>query len=130
MNCEEQLIFTNKTNAFMKYCGIRITELSESHCRAELEIRDELKNTGDTVHGGLLFTLADCTVSALSRLIYGSAVTLDSDFHFLSNTSEGKLVSEAFAEHVGKNVSRFQVKILSEDKILASGCFTCYNTAK
>ena len=64
MTFSQQMEFTNRENRFMNHCGIRITKLEPECCEAQLSVADYCKNTGETIHGGLLYTMADCVVSA------------------------------------------------------------------
>lgn len=126
MTFQEQLTFTNRENSFMRHCGISITHLEEGLCRAELSVEDYCKNTGETVHGGLLYTMADCAVSAYARALGGSPVTLSGEFHYLSNVTSGTIRAEATPIRLGGTVRLFQVQVLSQDTLLAQGTFTCY----
>lgn len=121
----EQMNFTNTENRFMRHCGIRITALEEGCCRGELSVAEYCKNTGDTVHGGLLYTMADCVVSAYSRALGGSPVTLSGDFHYLSNVTEGTILAEAVPVRLGRRVMVYEVAVTAGEKLLARGTFTC-----
>lgn len=122
----EQMDFTNRENRFMNHCGIRITALEEHLCRAELSVTDYCKNTGETVHGGLLYTMADCVVSAYSRALGGTCVTLDGSFHYLRNVTEGIITAEARPVKLGKTILVFRVQVTAGEKLLGEGNFTCY----
>lgn len=126
MTFAEQLEFTNQSNQFMNHCGIRIAELREGLCRAELTAAAYCKNTGDTIHGGLLYTMADCAVSAYGRAVYGSCVTLSGEFHYLSNVTEGLLTAEARPVKQGGTVLVLRAEVRAGEKLLADGTFTCY----
>lgn len=126
MTFSEQLDFTNRTNRFMNHCGIRVTELREGLCRAELTAAEYCKNTGDTIHGGLLYTMADCVVSAYGRAVYGACVTLSGEFHYLSNVSGGTLTAEARPVKQGGTILVLQAEVRAGEKLLAQGTFTCY----
>ena len=126
MTFSEQLEFTNRTNRFMNHCGIRMTELREGLCRAELTVEDFCKNTGETIHGGLLYTMADCAVSAYGRAVYGACVTLSGEFHYLSNVTGGVLMAEVRPVKQGGTVLVMRAEVRAGDKLLADGTFTCY----
>lgn len=125
MSFSEQLTFTNENNAFLRHCGIEITCLEPGLCRAELEVEDYCRNTGETVHGGLLYTMADGVASAYARAVGGASVTLGADFHYLANVTSGRIVAEARPSHAGKTVQVFRVELKSDGKLLAEGTFTC-----
>lgn len=121
----EQMEFTNRTNRFMNHCGIRITHLEREGCRAELDVAEYCKNTGDMVQGGLLYTMADCAASAYARAVREGPVTLSGDFHYLSNVSAGTIVAEAVPVRLGKTVLVFRVTVRGGEKLLAEGTVSC-----
>lgn len=127
MTFSQQLEFTNCENRFMNHCGIRITKLEPDCCEAQLTVADYCKNTGDTVHGGLLYTMADCVVSAFARALGERPVTLSSDFHYLSNVTQGVLTARAVPIHSGKTIKTFQVTITSGKTLLSTGTFSCFD---
>lgn len=126
MEFAEQLEFTNENNRFMRHCGIRLTRLEPGLCRAELDVAEYCKNTGDTVHGGLLYTMADCAVSAYARAVGDRPVTLSGDFHYLGNVTEGVIAADARLDHLGRTIQVYRVEVRSAGKLLAEGTFTCF----
>lgn len=127
MTFSQQLEFTNCENRFMNHCGIRITKLEPDCCEAQLTVADYCKNTGDTVHGGLLYTMADCVVSAFARALGERPVTLSGNFHYLSNVTQGVLTAHAVPIHSGKTIKTFQVTITSGETLLSVGTFSCFD---
>ena len=126
MTLLEQMEFTNQENRFMRHCGIRITALEEGVCRAELQVSEYCKNTGETIHGGLLYTMADCVVSAYSRALGGKCVTLDGTFRYLQNVTEGTIIAEARPVKLGRTILVFRVQVKAGEKLLCEGSFSCY----
>lgn len=59
-NLKKKLIEYTAENAFVQACGIEIWELEEDHAVMGTTARPELLNPMGMLHGGLLFTLADC----------------------------------------------------------------------
>ena len=59
-NLKKKLIEYTAENAFVQACGIEIWELEEDHAVMGTAVRPELLNPMGMLHGGLLFTLADC----------------------------------------------------------------------
>lgn len=126
MDFDGQLEFTNRENRFMLHCGIRITELCRERCCAELDVGEYCRNTGGTVHGGLLYTMADCAVSAYARATGGAPVTLGADFHYIANVADGRIAAEAEPVQLGGRIELFRVRVFCGEETLAEGSFTCY----
>lgn len=84
-----------ETNPFMQWNGIVVEELDVDHCICSMELRPEQTNPNGYAHGGVLFTIADVTASALARADGRNYSTLDSDVHFLRNVKKGRITGEA-----------------------------------
>jgi acyl-CoA thioesterase len=104
-----------ETNPFMQWNGIAVEELDEDHCVCAMELRPEQTNPNDYAHGGVLFTIADVTASALARADGRNYSTLDSDVHFLRNVKEGRIVGEASIIRRGKTSVVVETVIRAED---------------
>lgn len=116
----------NATNAFGNYLGIQINEVSAGYAKVSLDIRPEYTNPYNTVHGGVLYTMADMAGGTAAYSYGQPVVTVDSNFHFLSagrNTT--KLIGIGKELRNGKTLGVFEVLILDQDeKLLCSGTFT------
>ena len=66
-NLKKKLIEYTAENAFVQVCGIEIWELEEDHAVMGTAARPELLNPMGMLHGGLLFTLADCCSGVTAR---------------------------------------------------------------
>ena len=56
-----------ENNPFARLAGIHIQLLERDHAVLEVQLRPELLNPLGAVHGGLLFTLADCCSGVTAR---------------------------------------------------------------
>ena len=56
-----------KSNPFMDHCGIEAVVSSPECSEVTLTIRPESRNIHGVVHGGLLFTMADCVAGLTAR---------------------------------------------------------------
>lgn len=116
----------NATNAFGNYLGIQIDEVSAGYAKVSLDIRPEYTNPYNTVHGGVLYTMADMA-GGTAAYSYGTpVVTVDSNFHFLNagrNTT--KLIGIGKELRNGKSIGVYEVLIMDQnEKLLCSGTFT------
>lgn len=128
MTHSEQMEFTNHRNPFLQHCGITAQELDERHALLTAPFAPQCANTVGTVHGGMLYTMADGVVSMLARADGHAYVTLDSSFQYLCNTTEpGTLEARAELIRRGHKVSVIRVEITHREsgRLLATGTFTC-----
>ena len=65
-------------------------------------------------------------VSAYSRALGGTCVTLDGNFRYLRNVTEGTIVAEARPVKLGRTILVFQVQVKAGGTLLGEGSFSCY----
>ena len=79
----EQMERVNKTNPFMLHNRIRAVALSEDRAEVRAEITEDSLNAMQTVHGGLMFVMAEVAAGLVTRNDGRKYVNLDSSFRFL-----------------------------------------------
>jgi 1,4-dihydroxy-2-naphthoyl-CoA hydrolase len=103
--------------------GIRFVEASLDRLVAELEIRDDLRTGGGSVHGGTLMAFAD-TVGAVATVINlppgAGTTTLESKTNFLAAGRDGILRAEATPLHKGRTTMVWQTRVTDETGRLVS----------
>ena len=104
-----------ETNPFMQWNGIVVEALDVDHCICSMELRPEQTNPNGYAHGGVLFTIADVTASALARADGRNYSTLDSDVHFLRNVKKGRITGEASIIRRGTTSVVVETVIRAED---------------
>jgi 1,4-dihydroxy-2-naphthoyl-CoA hydrolase len=104
----------------MAHLGIRIVQVEADRVVGELEVRDELKTVGPSVHGGTLMAFAD-TVGAVGTAALGfKTATLESKTNFFAAATAGKLRADATALHKGKRSHVWQTRVTDEGGRLLS----------
>lgn len=83
----EQMERVNQTNPFMLHNRIRAVALSEDRAEVRAEITEDSLNAMQTVHGGLMFVMAEVAAGLVTRNDGRKYVTLDSSFRFLRGSS-------------------------------------------
>ena len=126
MTYEELRNQINSADEYSSRLGLVVTELDENGAKTELPILKEYHNPFRTVHGGILFTVADVTggVAAYSN---GSPVcTVDCDFHYLNaGLGAKRLYASAQKLKIGKRLLVYDVFVYDEkDVLLCKGTFT------
>lgn len=115
-------------NLFMKHCGIKTRVLEDGSFEAYLDFSDFHKNPYGYLHGGILYTLADVGAGINARRFFEFPVTTNSDFHFFSNTDEGRVYARFSVLHRGKKTFVVRTTVSDDkDNLLAEGTFSFYN---
>lgn len=126
----EEIMHAAATNPFTKYCGIKLFRDENGNYISTIDISKNHLNMYGTVSAGLLYAMADTTGGMNCRKFFSKVVTLDSDLHFLANTSGGKLTCRA--EIVDRGLRTAAVKVFlertenAENILLGTGTFTYY----
>ena len=116
----------NASNAFANLIGLKITEISAGHCTCEMEITDDMTNPIQSVHSGVLFTIADVTGGGAAASHGFDITTVDSSFHYLRpGIGTKKLTASARELKAGRNLLVYDVSVADEKgTVLAEGIFT------
>lgn len=126
MNYEMIVKTRNASNAFANLIGLEITEIKEGFCKAEMDIDKNMKNPINSVHGGVLFTIADVAGGGAAASHGYNICTLNSSFSYLRpGIGTTKLTATATEMKAGKNVLVYNVAVADQDGVvLADGVFT------
>ena len=116
-----------KKNAFTNYNHIVVESITEDGGVLRLDIRPESKNPHGMVHGGAMYTMADCAAGIVVNTDGRRHVTQGSSMHYLKNRTEGVIRASGRVVHRGKATSLVHVEITDETgALLASGEFTFF----
>jgi acyl-CoA thioesterase len=93
--------------------GIRIDEARSGYCRLSMDVRGDMLNGHGTVHGGMVFALADTAFAYVCNGANQRTVAAQASIVFLSSAQDGEtLVAEAeeLASEGRSGVTRVSVK--------------------
>ena len=104
--------------------GLLGVELSPEEARAELRVRDELRQRGGAVHGGVHASLADSLACASTAAALEPAVKLTSaiatQVNLLRPIAQGTIHAEALAKHRGRTTWVWEVEITDDSGTLCA----------
>ena len=117
-----------ENNHFMNYNHMRMVECKDDTCIVELKVVHDSLNPYEIIHGGALYTMADCACGIAARKDGRRYVTLSSQLNFLLSAKEGDTVrAVGHIRHRGRTTAFADVDITNQDgKIVASGGFTFF----
>lgn len=120
------------TDYFSQWLGIESVEHREGYCKIKMEVRKEMLNGFNIVHGGVTFGLADSALAFAANSYNILSVTLDG---FITYPNLGKEGDTLFAEALEKSSNRktavYDVTVKNQDD-LPIGLYraTVYRTKK
>lgn len=111
----------------MKHNHITMESIGSDRAVFALTIQPEHTNLYGTVHGGILYTLADYAAGAAVCTDRRMYVTQTGSLYFLNNQSTRIVKAEAHVRHRGKSSSLIEVTLTGKnDVLLATGDFTFF----
>ncbi|MFA6470708.1 MAG: hotdog fold thioesterase [Candidatus Latescibacterota bacterium] len=111
----EDMVAFFESDAFAQYLGIELMEASEGRAKARLEVKQIHLNSHKTVHGGVLFALADAVFAVASNSYGTAALAIHADISYFKAVTEGILTAEAQELSRSKKLANYSIKI-SDDR--------------
>lgn len=126
----ERLIHRGENCPFYRLLNMKIEEVRENYARLSIKIDKKHIQLLNTVHGGVIASLAD---SAAAWAIFGSnglngvPVTVEMKINFLKPVKSGKLVAEARNIHEGSRIFVSDVEVKNgKGDLIAKSLITYY----
>jgi acyl-CoA thioesterase len=97
-----------QTKRFLELIGFKFIKKGKGFSRSELNITASLLNPYDTVHGGVVYSLADTGMGgALSTCLEEDerCSTIEIKINYLKSVRSGKLTCDTKVFHKGKNIA-------------------------
>lgn len=82
-------------DAFAQSLGIEVEDASPGHAKVKLTLTDQHRNSFNTVHGGVIFSLADVAFAIAANAHGVLAMAINVNISFLKAITEGILYAEA-----------------------------------
>ena len=119
-----------ESHPFARNLGISVDEIREGEASCSITVKDFMFNPVGSVHGGVLYSLADTTAGcAVISYENHRITTVDGSLHFLRAAMNiDTLYGRAKVIKRGKRLSTVHVEILDpEGKLLDDGTFTFFD---
>jgi acyl-CoA thioesterase len=116
----EKLVAFAKDFPFFKLVGFDVEDCGPKWAKCRLHCRTELANPNGVMHGGVIATLIDASITQavlmtdeyqVVRDTRGTLTTLDLRVKYLRPVSTGTLTCEATIPHLGKRVIHAQAVV-------------------
>ena len=127
MQEQQENISKMRENPFMSFNHIKIGVVESDHAEVWLDIQPESTNIYGVVHGGALFTMADCCAGLTARSDGREYVTQNASVSFVSNTPKGKITAYGKVISRGHRVCIVDVEIRTgENTLIFHSTFSMY----
>jgi uncharacterized protein (TIGR00369 family) len=105
-------------NAFDGLYGLDVTDVGPDRARGRVQVRDELKQPGGLIHGGVYAAMSESlasTATALEVIAGGKlAVGLSNQTSFLRPITQGTIFGEAKLKHRGRTTWVWEVELTDD----------------
>ena len=91
-----------ENDAFSKWLGIEIIQVSVGSCEIKLTVREEMTNGFDIAHGGITYSLADSALAFASNSHGRKSVSVETS---ISHTKPSLIGDVLTAKAVEKSIS-------------------------
>lgn len=103
---------------FIKEMGIELLELTDGYCKGRIVLSEKHNNPMGTVHGGMIFGLAD-TIGGRAAMSYGDkVVTLNASICYLNPAANTQYIeAEATEVKNGRTTAIYDVMIRTAEGV-------------
>ncbi|MBF0484909.1 MAG: PaaI family thioesterase [Candidatus Omnitrophica bacterium] len=99
---------------FATYNSMEVVEVAQGFARARLDVKPQHHNGLGTVHGGVLFTLADLAFAAASNFGEDTVVGINASMSFFKAASQGVLLAEAREVTRSAKLVAYEAKVTND----------------
>lgn len=131
LNLNEYKEYFNTHDMFSVACGMKLSELQVGFSKVELVIDKSSMNYMGSMHGGLIYTMADVAAGTAVVSCGKQCVTLSAHTEYIKAALSGKVIAEGKVISSGKTISRCEILIHGESgTVYAKSYITMFITNK
>ncbi|MEL7936223.1 MULTISPECIES: PaaI family thioesterase [Pseudomonas] len=111
-------------SAFSENIGLEPVRLGDGEAEVSLKMAEHLRNRGNVMHGGAIFSLMDVTMGLACSSAHGfdrQSVTLECKINYIRAVAEGEVRCVARVLHAGRRSLVVEADVLQGDKLVAKG---------
>ena len=119
-----------ENDEYAKSLGIEFMEVEREFAKCELEICNQHKNAIGSLHGAVIFSLADIAFGAACNTVYTS-IGMQAEIKYLNKPKGNRLIAEAKLISGSRKIGNNTVIITdNEDTLVAQMSSICYRLPK
>ncbi|MPQ65470.1 MULTISPECIES: PaaI family thioesterase [unclassified Pseudomonas] len=109
-------------SAFSEMLGCRLQRLETGVAEVALALEPHLRNRGNVMHGGAIFSLVDITMGLACSSSHGfdqRSVTIECKINYMRAVAEGEVSCVATVIHPGRRTLVVEAEVRQGDKLVA-----------
>lgn len=110
-----------KEDPYAQSLGIELTEFKAGLAEATLEVQDYMVNAYETVHGAIIYALADYAFSVACNAYGKTSLGVNTTIQFLESAKPGdKLIARAVETKLNFRTGFYRVEVFHEENLIAT----------
>jgi len=110
-----------KSEPYAQFLGIELIEMGEGMAVAELDVADHMVNAHGTVHGAIIFAIADFVFAVACNSYGKTSVGLSTTVNFMAPGKKGsRLKATAMEEKRNHRTAWYNIKVESDGELIAT----------
>lgn len=109
-------------SAYSQLLGCRVQRLDTGVAEVALALEPQLRNRGQKLHGGAIFSLVDIAMGLACSASHGfdqQSVTVECKINYMRAISEGEVLCTARVLHAGRRTLVVDADVVQGDKLVA-----------
>ena len=109
-------------SAFFRAIGCQLRSLDAGVAEVALPLEDHLRNRGNVMHGGAIYSLVDIAMGLACSSVHGfdqRGVTIECKINYMRAVSEGEVICRARVLHAGRRTLVVEAEVLQGEKLVA-----------
>ncbi len=105
-------------DAFSKWLGIKVLEISNGYCQLQMQVRKEMTNGFFIAHGGICYSLADSALAFAANSDGTQSLSIETSITYKKKVNNGDTLT-ATAKEITKEekTAIYHIKIENQDNI-------------
>jgi acyl-CoA thioesterase len=118
---KEEIFKVMSNEPYAQFLGIQLKELGEGTAIAELDVKDHMLNSHGTVHGAIIFAIADYVFAAACNSYGKTSVGLSTTVNFMASGKKGaRLTAKAVEEKKNYRTAWYKISVESDEELIAT----------
>jgi uncharacterized protein (TIGR00369 family) len=112
---------------FLSLLGLKAISLTPGQSEIAIDMREELGNHFQALHGGAIATLLDVAMATAGRSLHPEVgvITVSMTTHFLSSPKEGRVTAKGKVQRAGRSLVYCEGEVLdAQGHLVATGIGT------
>lgn len=118
---KDEIFHILKDEPYAQFLGIELKEMGEGMAVAELDVADHMVNTHGTVHGAIIFAIADFVFAVACNSYGKTSVGLSTTVNFMAPGKKGaRIKATATEEKRNHRTAWYNIKVESDGELIAT----------